>query len=152
MKKRYLIALILCLGSVLGSAQNAKLWGIPLNCTYEQFKSCACQKFACMDESSSSCSIRADFAGFANCPIKVYKAKNGYLLSVSITLENITRNDFTSLVVSYMDKYVANKKISEDEYVIFDYKLKIYITYAYPNIRIRYVLDNNSTNINSNDF
>lgn len=150
--KSYLIAIILCFESILGTAQNAKLWSIPLNYTYEQFKRSACQKFSCMDVGSSSFSIRADFAGFANCPITVYKAKNGYLLSVNITLENITRNDFTSLVVSYMDKYVANTKISEDEYVIYDYKLKIYITYAYSNIRIRYELDNNSTNINSNDF
>lgn len=150
--RKYLLVLILCFGSMICCAQNAKLWGIPLNYTYEQFKKSATQKFGCIDDNQSSFSIKADFAGFTNCPIKVYRAKNGYILSVNITLENITRNDFTSLVVSYMDKYVANKKISEDEYVIYDNKLRIYITYAYPNIVIRYLLDNNSTNINSNDF
>ncbi len=150
--KKLTFALILSLVSITCAAQNARLWGIPLNYSYDQFKSSVSNKFGHIEDNGNTFKMQADFAGFANSPIEVVKAKNGYLLFVKITLEHITRNDFTSLVVSYMDKYVANKKLSDDEYVIYDNKLRIYIKYLYSNIEIRYVLDNNTTNINSNDF
>ena len=150
--KKLTFALILNLISITCTAQNAKLWGIPLNYSYDQFKSSINNKFGHIEDNGSTFNIRADFAGFTNCPIEIVKAKNGYLLLVKITLENVTINDFTSLVVSYMDKYVSNKKICEDEYVIYDNKLNIYIKYMISNIEIRYVLDNNTTKIYSNDF